>query len=71
MKKTLQELLLALSRNVPEIPFAARFWDGDVEAFGNGPPVFTIVFATEDGARSIFRGGRQGSGNNMWQETST
>ncbi|MGD0230428.1 MAG: cyclopropane-fatty-acyl-phospholipid synthase family protein [Syntrophorhabdales bacterium] len=37
-----------------------RFWDGDSEAFGNGLPVFTIVFTAEDGAKSIFRRGATG-----------
>jgi len=60
MKKTLQELLLALSLSLPEIAFAVRFWDGDESAFGNGPPVFTIVFTTEDGAKTIFTRGPTG-----------
>lgn len=60
MKKTLQELLRTLSRNLPEIPFAVRFWDGDAEAFGHGLPAFIISFTTEDGAKAIFKRGATG-----------
>lgn len=60
MKKTLQELLRALSGNLPEIPFAVRFWDGSSEAFGKGSPIFTMTFVNEDGARAVFKRGATG-----------
>jgi cyclopropane-fatty-acyl-phospholipid synthase len=60
MKRTLQDLLRRLSIHSPEIPFSARYWDGDIDMFGSGMPVFTIVFATEDGVKNIFRGGATG-----------
>jgi cyclopropane-fatty-acyl-phospholipid synthase len=60
VKKTLQELFRTLSSNLPEIPFAVRYWDGDIQTFGNGLPVFTIVFTTEDGAKAIFTRGPTG-----------
>jgi cyclopropane-fatty-acyl-phospholipid synthase len=60
MKRTLQDLFGKLSTHFPEIPFSVRFWDGDAGMFGNGLPAFTIIFNTEDGARSIFRSGANG-----------
>jgi cyclopropane-fatty-acyl-phospholipid synthase len=60
MKKTLQELFQTLSSHFPDTPFAVRFWDGDAQVFGNDPPVFTIVFASVEGARAIFSRGATG-----------
>jgi cyclopropane-fatty-acyl-phospholipid synthase len=60
MKKTLQELFRTLSSNLPEIPFAVRYWDGDTHAFGKGLPGFTVAFTTEDGAKAVFKGGATG-----------
>ena len=60
MKKTLQRLLDTLSSNVPDIPFAVRFWDGDLFRTGSGEPAFTLSFNTEDAARRLFSKGTLG-----------
>jgi len=62
MKKTLQRLLDTLAANVPDIPFAVNFWDGDSFSAGNGTPAFTIGFRTERAARNIFAKGTLGFG---------
>jgi cyclopropane-fatty-acyl-phospholipid synthase len=62
MKKALQELLLTLSSNVSDIPFAVRFWDGKTEAFGNGIPAFTLIFNRKESVRNIFSKGTLGFG---------
>ena len=60
MKRTLQELLRALSENLPDIPFEVRFWDGDTEAFGNGAPLFTVTFVTREAAKNLLSTGPLG-----------
>jgi cyclopropane-fatty-acyl-phospholipid synthase len=62
MKKTLLHLLRILSDNVPDIPFKVQFWDGDAFSFGNGEPVFSLLFKTEEAARRIFSKGTLGFG---------
>ena len=60
MKRTLQELLRALSENLPDIPFEVRFWDGDTEAFGSGVPLFTVTFTTREAAKNLLSTGPLG-----------
>ena len=60
MKKTLQELLLALSRNLPDISFKVCYWDGDADQFGSAAPLFTITFRTEKAVKRIFARGSMG-----------
>ena len=62
MKKTLQSLLQALSRNLPDISFRVRFWDGDVETFGGGSSAFTLTFSTKQAARNVVSKGTLGFG---------
>jgi cyclopropane-fatty-acyl-phospholipid synthase len=60
MKATLQKLFQTLSVRFPAIPFAVRYWDGEIQAFGEGSPVFTIGFNAESGAKAVFRSGAMG-----------
>jgi len=60
MKKTLQQLLRSMSRNLPEIPFEVRFWDGESERFGDGKPSFCIIFKQQETIKSIFARGPMG-----------
>jgi cyclopropane-fatty-acyl-phospholipid synthase len=62
VKKTLGSLLRALSRNLPDVPFKVKFWDGDTERFGEGEPAFTIAFITKEAAQSLVRKGTLGFG---------
>jgi cyclopropane-fatty-acyl-phospholipid synthase len=60
MKETLGRLLRTIGDRVPEIPFQVQFWDGDRLRFGTGEPRFTLTFATEAAAKSVFRRGSTG-----------
>jgi cyclopropane-fatty-acyl-phospholipid synthase len=60
MKEILQKLLHTLSNNLPEIPFEVCFWDGKSQQFGNGEPVFSIIFKQQKSAKSIFAKGSMG-----------
>lgn len=60
MKRTLHELLGALSRNFPDIPFEVRFWDGQTETYGNGSTAFTLTFKTRTAARHCLGDGTLG-----------
>lgn len=62
MKKTLQSLLKALSAQLPDIPFEVRFWDGQVERYGKGAPVFTLTFNTAAAVKRVFSKGSMGFG---------
>jgi cyclopropane-fatty-acyl-phospholipid synthase len=62
MKKTLQNMLKALSDNLPDIPFEVRFWDGEINTYGSGEPAFVLVFNTEEAAKRIFSKGALGFG---------
>jgi cyclopropane-fatty-acyl-phospholipid synthase len=62
MKKTLQKLLLTLSNNVSDISFAVRFWDGKTETYGNGIPVFTLIFNRKKSVKNILSKGTLGFG---------
>ncbi len=62
MKKTLQNLLEALSARLPDIPFEVRFWDGQPERYGNGTPAFSLAFNTAAAAKQIFSRGSMGFG---------
>ncbi len=62
MKKTLQRLLDTLSNNVPDIPFAVQFWDGDLFYAGDGEPAFTLKLKNEETARRVFKKGTLGFG---------
>jgi cyclopropane-fatty-acyl-phospholipid synthase len=62
VKKTLQDLLRVLSRNLPDISFKVKFWDGDTEHFGEGESVFTIAFTTKQAAQNVVRKGTLGFG---------
>ena len=62
MKKTLQELLRALSRNLPDISFEVRYWDGESERYGAGMPAFSLIIKTKEAAKSIFSKGTLGFG---------
>ena len=60
MKETLRRLLQALSRSIPDIPFAVQFWDGEYFALNGNEPAFTLRFGTKEAARSIFQKGTLG-----------
>lgn len=62
MKKTLQDLLAALSEKLPDIPFDVAFWDGQTEHYGNGKPAFTLGFNNKAAARRFLRKGSIGFG---------
>lgn len=62
MKKTLKQLLLALSSNTPNVSFEVYFWDGESACFGNGEPVFVLAFRTERAAKRLFSSGTLGFG---------
>ena len=62
MKKTLQRLFTTLAENVPDVPFAVHFWDGDCFSSGSGTPAFTIGFRTERAAGNVFAKGTLGFG---------
>ena len=62
MKKTLQGLLQALSRNLADISFRVKFWDGDIESFGDGVSAFTLTFSTKQAARNSVSKGTLGFG---------
>ena len=60
MKKILQNVLKALSGNLPDIPFEVRFWDGETETYGNGVPLFTLRFRSMAAAKRVFSTGSMG-----------
>lgn len=60
MKEVLQRLLRTLSTNMPETSFEVRFWDGKSECFGNGDPLFVIIFKENGAVKSIFSKGSMG-----------
>jgi cyclopropane-fatty-acyl-phospholipid synthase len=62
MKKILQNVLKELSSNLPNIPLEVRFWDGEINTYGSGEPVFVLVFNTEEAAKRIFSKGTLGFG---------
>jgi cyclopropane-fatty-acyl-phospholipid synthase len=62
MKETLQQLLRALSGNVPDIPFKVQFWDGDSSRFGTGESSFTLKFNTRQAASRLLSKGTLGFG---------
>jgi cyclopropane-fatty-acyl-phospholipid synthase len=62
MKTTLQDLLRALNKSVPGIPFKVDFWDGDSLQCGEGEPAFTLTFKTRGAAASILSKGTLGFG---------
>ncbi|MBP1748001.1 MAG: Cyclopropane-fatty-acyl-phospholipid synthase [Deltaproteobacteria bacterium] len=62
MKKTLQDLLAALSEIFPDIPFDVSFWDGQTEHYGDGKPVFTLGFNNKTAAKRLLSRGSMGFG---------
>jgi cyclopropane-fatty-acyl-phospholipid synthase len=62
MRKTLQELLEALSNNLPDVPFAVRFWDSSTTRYGEGLPSFTLTFNTKKAAKRLLSRGGLGFG---------
>lgn len=62
MKKTIKQLLQALSSSITEVPFEVRFWDGDTSHYNNGKPAFTLGFKNEQAARHILKSGSLGFG---------
>jgi cyclopropane-fatty-acyl-phospholipid synthase len=62
MKKTLRKLFRELSGRLPDIPFEARFWDGQAETYGNGLPAFVLTFNSKAAVKHIFSRGSMGFG---------
>ena len=57
MKRTFLQLLSSLSSNAPDLPFAVRFWDGDLVRYGKGEPEFTLIFHTRHAAKRVLATG--------------
>ncbi len=62
MKETFQQLLKSLIENVPHIPFAVRFWDGETQHYGRGDPSFTLILETPMAASRVLTRGALGFG---------
>ncbi len=62
LKNWMKSAVERLSQNAPDVSFEVRFWDGDVERYGSGAPVFRLVFQTRRAARRVFTEGAVGFG---------
>ncbi len=57
MQEVIDAVLRKLSRLCPQTPFAAGFWDGSINHYGDGDEAFKIVFRSEAAAKKILTGG--------------
>ncbi|OPY75042.1 MAG: Cyclopropane-fatty-acyl-phospholipid synthase [Syntrophorhabdus sp. PtaU1.Bin153] len=62
MKRVLQGILRNVNSNVPDTPFAVRFWDGDTWTFGGAAPTFTLVFKRKQAVKNVLGKGTLGFG---------
>lgn len=62
MKKTLQEILSALSNSDKTVSFEVRLWDGEKMNFGSDNPDIIISLNTKQAARRVLQSGILGFG---------
>lgn len=57
MKNIFDNILQKLNQLAPQTPFAAEFWDGTTEHYGQGEEKFKITIRSEKSIKSILGGG--------------